>query len=144
MDMLSQFSCNKETGYRPRMTVLLNGVAFRSKTLVWGALFSLVAAGCATGIFTPEADGGGGVAEASTEMDASTDAGKPDTGRADAGNTDTGSSNVCADWAGPTVAAGCTDMCNTTTHICGANGCYNMWWCKISTGVCSAKPPAGC
>jgi hypothetical protein len=76
-------------------------------------------------------------------MDASTDAGRADTGRADTGNAET-STGACTDWAGPTVTAGCTDMCNTTTHVCGANGCYNMWWCKISTGVCSKLPPAGC
>ena len=122
--------------------VLLNGVAFRSKSLVWGALFVFVVAGCATGVFSPET-GDGGAAEAATEMDAGGDAGRADTGMVDAGNADT-STGACTDWAGPTVPAGCTDMCNSTTHICGANGCYNMWWCKISTGVCSAKPPAGC
>ena len=123
--------------------MLLCGVTARYKTLVCGALFVLLSAGCATGIFTPESDGGGGATEASTDMDATTDAGKAETGRAEVGTPDSGG-GACSDWAGPTVAAGCSDMCNTTTHICGANGCYNMWWCKISTGVCSKAPPTGC
>lgn len=122
--------------------MLSNGVPFRSKILGGGALLALVIIGCATGVF-PEAEGG--VDEASPGLDsgsdARVDAGKADTGKADAGNPDTG---MCADWAGPTVTAGCTDNCNTTTHVCGANGCYNMWWCKISTGVCSANPATGC
>lgn len=124
-----------------------NGVTSRrTKSLVWGSFFALVIGGCATGIVANPDDGGDlGDAPASA-MDSGGDGGAVDTGKVDTGKTDAGhpDSGVCGDWAGPTAASTCTDMCNDAGHICGPNGCYNMWWCRISTGVCAATPPSGC
>ncbi len=118
---------------------------------MFGALFVVVAGGCATGIVGDAGDGGdlsdaplAAMDSGAADSSSSTDSGKADTGsKADTGAADTGSS-VCADWAGPTVTSTCTDSCNATTHVCGPNGCYNMWWCNIPSGICSAKPPTGC
>ena len=109
---------------------------------------ALVIGGCATGVVA-DPDDGGDLSEAAASTDSgSSDSSTPDTGKADTGKADTGTadtgSSMCADWAGPTVTSTCTDNCNATTHICGPNGCYNMWWCNIPSGICSAKPPSGC
>lgn len=129
-----------------------NGVAFRRPNcFVFGALFVLVVLivdGCATGIVGDAGDGGDLSDAPLAAMDSGTDSQSVDSGKADTGSkadtstADTGS--ACTDWAGPTVTSTCTDSCNATTHVCGPNGCYNMWWCNIPSGICSAKPPSGC
>ena len=139
-------------------------VKFRPGLLhAWAALFMVVGAGCATGIAGDPAAGDPSTDAADGGVAAPQPAGPghPGSAAADAGSTDaemtpgsegspapatgadsgkTGAS--CADWAAPTVHAKCTDSCGT--HSCGANGCYGMWWCQISTKTCKSKPPTGC
>ena len=62
----------------------------------------------------------------------------------DAGPTpnDAGSTTCSSTLASPTTNASCT-ACQTGSHVCQSNGCYNGYWCNTSTDKCSA-PPANC
>jgi len=100
---------------------------------------------------TPSSDDAGSSAPPAGD-DAGTppsdDAGTPpveDSGAPPPHVVDSGSADPCPGYAPPTTKAGC--YCDSSEHTCQANGCYNGYYCELSSNVADescVKKPAGC
>jgi hypothetical protein len=102
---------------------------------------------------TPSSDDAGSSAPPPASDDAgspaSDDAGAPpvveDSAAPPPHVVDSGSADPCPGYAPPTTKAGC--YCDPSEHTCQANGCYNGYYCELSSEVSEescVKKPSGC